>query len=50
MSKCGWEQQEWEETERQEREEREIEMVIMAEQVRMEEERQRIIMQWELEE
>ena len=44
------EQREWEETERQEWEEREIEMVIMAEQARMEEERWRIIMQRELEE
>ena len=44
------EQQEWEEMERQEWEEREIEMAIMPEQVRMEEERQRIIMQRELEE
>ena len=38
------------ETERQEQEECEIEMAIMAEQVRMEEERWRVIMQWELEE
>ena len=36
--------------ERQEREEREIKMAIMAEQARMEEERRRIMMQWELEE
>ena len=44
------EQWEWEETERQEQEEREIEMAIMAEQARMEEERWRIMMQQELEE
>ena len=46
-----WERKQWEreETERQEQEEQEIEMVIMAEQARMEEERQRIMMQRELE-
>ena len=44
------EQWEWEETERQEQEEREIEMAIMVEQARMEEERQRIMVQQELEE
>ena len=47
-----WEHEQWEqeEMERQEWEEREIEMVIMAEQAKMEEERRRIMMQWELEE